>query len=72
MKYLSTLNCLAKLPKKIGQYAEKYMNLLDSSLEELERLEEMSSKCETCEEACKLRNEVRIIGENLAKLCAML
>lgn len=48
------------------------MNLLDSSLEELERLEEMSSKCETCDQACKLRNEVRVLGEHLAKLCAML
>ena len=39
MKYYETLNSINKDSRKIGQYAQKYINLLESSLEELEKLE---------------------------------
>ena len=72
MKYLQTLNSINTESRKISQYAKKYVDLLENSLEELEKLEAEADKCDSCEQACNVRAEIRTIGENLGKLCAML
>lgn len=49
MKYLQTLNSINTESRKISQYAKKYVDLLENSLEELEKLEVLSDKCDSCE-----------------------
>ena len=49
MKYLQTLNSINTESRKISQYAKKYVDLLENSLEELEKLEAEADKCDSCE-----------------------